>query len=469
MMHRGQKELFSTQVLQLIDALLVWVSFAVAAMLREPIRNISGLGGGDDLGLDKMMWVVYIAVPLTPLILEKFEFYERVTVKKRAQVVNQLIISIFLVGLIVTLVAVIFQFSGTRRLIFGTGLVVTFGFLWLRTALTRRFLKSKSKRPENLDYVVLAGNQEEIQAFLDNVESERLQTWKIVSHFDLAISSVDDLGILIKAESIQRVVFLTRQTEFERVARAVGLCEIQGVEAWLGAGFLKTQVARPTFDVIGGQPMLVFRSTPELSWQLFAKQLMDFFGALWILFWTSPLWAIAWIGIKRGSPRAPVMFSQKRAGLYGKPFNIYKFRTMIPDAEAKLEEVKSSHGNEVDGPAFKLDHDPRIFPFGNFLRKYSIDELPQLINVLKGEMSLVGPRPLPLHEIEAIEDSAHRRRLSMKPGLTCLWQISGRSNITDFEEWVKLDTSYIDDWSIWGDVRILFKTIPAVLLSRGAK
>mgnify|MGYP007024914457 CR=1 FL=1 len=118
MMHRGQKELFSTQVLQLIDALLVWVSFAVAAMLRGPIRNISGLGGGDDLGLEKMMWVVYIAVPLTPLILEKFEFYERVTVKKRVQVVNQLLISIFLVGLIITLVAVIFQFSGTRKALY---------------------------------------------------------------------------------------------------------------------------------------------------------------------------------------------------------------------------------------------------------------------------------------------------------------------------------------------------------------
>lgn len=469
MRSRGQNELFSTQILQVIDALAVWLSFIIAASLRAPIRDLVGMSGGDNVGLENMMWIVYIVVPLTPLILEKFEFYERITTKKSVQVLSELFKSVLLVGLVVSLVAVVFQFSGTRRLIFGSGLLVTFGLVWLRSAVTRRVLRAKAKRPENLDHVVLAGNKDEIDSFLSEVEEERMQTWRIVGHFDLASCKVEDLGTLIKKESVRRVVFLTRHTEFERVARAVGLCEIQGVEAWLGASFLKTQVARPTFDVIGGQPMLVFRSTPDLSWQLFAKQLMDFFGALAILVATSPLWLIAWVGIKRASPGAPVMFSQKRAGLYGKSFRIYKFRTMVPDAEARLAEIKKSHGNEVDGPAFKLDGDPRIFAFGNFLRKYSIDELPQLINVIKGEMSLVGPRPLPLHEIEAIENTAHRRRLSMKPGLTCIWQVEGRSNITDFDEWVKLDTRYIDEWSLWGDVQILLKTIPAVLFGRGAR
>ncbi|MDG1072915.1 MAG: sugar transferase, partial [Akkermansiaceae bacterium] len=150
-------------------------------------------------------------------------------------------------------------------------------------------------------------------------------------------------------------------------------------------------------------------------------------------------------------------------------FRIYKFRTMVPDAESLLDKIKEEHGNEVDGPAFKLEGDPRIFPFGRFLRKFSIDEFPQMINVLKGEMSLVGPRPLPLHEIDAIADSAHRRRLSMKPGITCLWQIGGRSDITNFDEWVKLDVAYIDRWSLWEDFRILIMTIPAVLFSKGAR
>lgn len=469
-MDRGKNELFSSQLLQVFDALLVWAGFALAAALRAPIRYLLfGSEQGVDLGLDGMMWVVYIVVPLTPLILEKFGFYDRVVSKSRGQAINDLFRGIFVVAFVVALVAIFFKLQGARRLTLGVGFIFMFCFLNFRNLVTRRVLRAKAKRPENLEHVILAGNRAETDKFLSDIDSERVQTWKIVSHFDLDILSVEDLGNLIKKESVHRVVFLARHTEFERVARAVELCELQGVEAWLGASFLQTQVARPTFDVLAGQPMLVFRSTPELSWQLFAKQVMDFMGALCILVCTSPLWLIAWIGIRRESPGAPVMFSQKRSGLYGKAFSIYKFRTMIPDAEAKLAEIKESHGNEVDGPAFKLEDDPRIFKFGGFLRKYSIDELPQLINVLKGEMSLVGPRPLPLHEIEAIEDSAHRRRLSMKPGLTCLWQISGRSDITDFDEWVKLDTSYIDNWSIWGDVRILFKTIPAVLLGRGAK
>lgn len=465
----GQKELFSTQILQIADALLVWMGFILAASLRGPIRGLSGLDDRDVIGLEKMMWVVYIVVPLTPLILDKFGFYDRITTKKRVQIVNELFQSILLVGLIVALVAIVFKILGTPRIIFGAGLLLSFGILWVRNSVTKRFLRAKAKRSENLEHVILAGNSAEIEGFLNLIDQERMQTWKVVCHFDLAENTVEDLGVLIKEESVQRVVFLTRHTEFERVARAVGLCEIQGVEAWLGASFLKTQVARPTFDVISGQPMLVFRSTPELSWQLFAKQLMDLVGAAVILLVTLPFWVLAWVGIKIASSGAPVMFAQQRAGLYGKAFKIYKFRTMIPDAEAKLAEVKKVHGNEVDGPAFKLDSDPRIFSFGSFLRKYSIDELPQLINVLKGEMSLVGPRPLPLHEIDAIVNSAHRRRLSMKPGLTCIWQISGRSNITDFDEWVRLDTAYIDEWSLWGDVQILFKTIPAVLFSKGAK
>jgi len=142
---------------------------------------------------------------------------------------------------------------------------------------------------------------------------------------------------------------------------------------------------------------------------------------------------------------------------------------MVPDAEALLQKIKDEHGNQMGGPVFKLERDPRIFPFGAWLRKLSIDELPQLINVVRGEMSLVGPRPLPLYEVAAFERSAHRRRLSVKPGITCEWQAGGRNTITNFEEWVEMDLRYIDNWSLWLDFKILFKTIPAVLFARGAK
>ena len=142
---------------------------------------------------------------------------------------------------------------------------------------------------------------------------------------------------------------------------------------------------------------------------------------------------------------------------------------MVPDAESKLAAVKEDEGNEMSGPVFKLAKDPRVFPFGRFLRKLSIDEFPQFINVLKGDMSLVGPRPLPIYEVEQFEKSEHRRRLSMKPGITCIWQVGGRNTITSFEDWVKMDLEYIDNWSLLLDIKLLLKTIPAVLFGWGAK
>jgi lipopolysaccharide/colanic/teichoic acid biosynthesis glycosyltransferase len=144
-----------------------------------------------------------------------------------------------------------------------------------------------------------------------------------------------------------------------------------------------------------------------------------------------------------------------------------KFRTMVTDAEQRQHELAAL--NEMGGPVFKVTNDPRITPIGRFLRKYSIDEFPQLINVLRGEMSLVGPRPLPVHEVERFDDPAHRRRLSVKPGLTCLWQVSGRSDVRDFKDWVRLDLEYIDNWSFWLDLKILWRTIPVVLTGTGAK
>jgi len=142
---------------------------------------------------------------------------------------------------------------------------------------------------------------------------------------------------------------------------------------------------------------------------------------------------------------------------------------MVPNAEHLLNSIKEEHGNQMDGPVFKLDQDPRVFPFGSFLRKLSIDELPQLLNVIKGDMSLVGPRPLPIYEVEAFDQLSHRRRLSVKPGITCEWQAGGRNQITSFEDWVKMDLRYIDSWSLGLDLWLLLKTIPAVLFGRGAK
>ncbi|MCW0217166.1 MAG: sugar transferase, partial [Prosthecobacter sp.] len=184
-----------------------------------------------------------------------------------------------------------------------------------------------------------------------------------------------------------------------------------------------------------------------------------------LLVLTLPIWVVAMIGIRLASP-GPIFFRQERSGHYGKPFRMWKFRTMHADAESRREELET--WNEMTGPVFKISTDPRIFAFGRWLRRMSIDELPQLLNVLRGEMSLVGPRPLPVYEIQKIEKHAQRRRLSVKPGLTCLWQVTGRNGIRNFEEWVALDLQYIDNWSLWLDLKILLKTLPAVLRGVGA-
>jgi lipopolysaccharide/colanic/teichoic acid biosynthesis glycosyltransferase len=175
------------------------------------------------------------------------------------------------------------------------------------------------------------------------------------------------------------------------------------------------------------------------------------------------LFAIA-VGVKLASP-GPVLFRQVRCGQHGRRFTFLKFRTMRIDAE-RLKPLLEPF-NEMDGPAFKMTNDPRVFPFGGFLRRTSLDELPQLWNILRGDMSFVGPRPSVVEEVNQYEPW-QRRRLSMKPGLTCLWQISGRNELT-FDEWMRLDLEYIDNWSLWLDVKIAFKTIPAVLLRRGAR
>jgi exopolysaccharide biosynthesis polyprenyl glycosylphosphotransferase len=215
-----------------------------------------------------------------------------------------------------------------------------------------------------------------------------------------------------------------------------------------------------------GKPLLVFRTTPEASWQSITKLLLDFFGALALIILTGLPMLIIALWIKLTSP-GPAVFRQKRSGLNGAPFTIFKFRTMMTNAEQLKHELAAM--NEMSGPVFKVTNDPRITPFGKWLRKWSLDELPQLFNVLRGEMSLVGPRPLPVDEVKRFSDLAHRRRLSVKPGLTCLWQIKGRNQIADFKEWVRLDLEYIDNWSIWLDVKILLLTPPAVLRGTGAK
>jgi exopolysaccharide biosynthesis polyprenyl glycosylphosphotransferase len=463
----GRKEAFSIQVLQLVDAALVWLAFWAASQVRGPIRE-AVVGDDSGLTLSQMSWVLYIVVPFTPLALEFFRFYDRPRTKTGFQAFTQATKALLLMALAIGMISMFAQLGGSSRLILGLGGLLTLVALMIRDRGLHSYLKGQELKGDALERVVIAGSDEEIDAFLAEVGEEASGLWKVVARFDLAVSPVEELYEILKKQSAARVIFVAKDTGFGKVAEGVEACELQGVEAWIVASFIRTQIARPTFDMVGRKPMLVLRSTPELSWELFLKDVMDRVGAALLILLSSPLWVIAYVGIRLTSPGAPVFFRQRRAGRYGKPFHMWKFRTMVPNAEELLEKIKQEHGNQMEGPVFKLSRDPRIFAFGNWLRKLSIDELPQLLNVVSGRMSLVGPRPLPLYEVAAFEKSEHRRRLSVKPGITCEWQVGGRNRITSFEQWVAMDLEYIDNWSLWLDIKILFRTIPAVFLARGA-
>jgi exopolysaccharide biosynthesis polyprenyl glycosylphosphotransferase len=458
----SRNDAFRIQALQLTDALLVWLAFGLAWEMRDLLLKVEDTR-------DTINWLLYIAVPFTPLILERFGFYDHLRSKTTGRCMMQLIQGLVVVMLMIGMFAIFARINYTRRLVLAVGFGMVFVFLLVRDRITTARLKRKSRQDAGKERVVLAGSGGEMDALLAELDPEVTDGWKIIEHFDLEKRPVEDLFTLLKTRSVSRVLFAAKETGFDKVARAVEACELQGVEAWISASFIRTQIARPVFDAVGDKPMLVLRSTPELSWELLCKDLFDRVGAALIILVSLPLWFIALIGIRLKSPGAPVFFSQMRAGRYGEPFRMWKFRTMVANAEELLDNIKKEHGNEMEGPVFKLDSDPRIFPFGAWLRKYSIDELPQLLNVLRGEMSLVGPRPLPLYEVEAFCDISHRRRLSVKPGITCEWQAGGRNKITSFEEWVKMDLRYIDNWSLWLDFSILLRTIPAVLWGKGAK
>jgi exopolysaccharide biosynthesis polyprenyl glycosylphosphotransferase len=264
-------------------------------------------------------------------------------------------------------------------------------------------------------------------------------------------------------EVIDEIVFAVTRKKLDEMKQIFLLCEELGIRARVAMNFFSNRLARIEVEELEGVPFLTFTTTPSNYTQLALKRLFDVAVSLITLFCAAPMLLLAAAAIKLTS-RGSVLFKQKRIGLNGRTFTLYKFRTMIEDAHARRDEV--SHLNEMSGPVFKMKSDPRVTPIGRILRKFSFDELPQLWNVLKGDMSLVGPRP-PIPEEVGNYQRWHRRRLSMKPGLTCLWQISGRNEV-DFDRWMKMDLQYIDNWSPSLDFKILLRTIPAVLSGKGA-
>ena len=278
------------------------------------------------------------------------------------------------------------------------------------------------------------------------------------------IGTVDNIHDCLKNNIIDEVIIAIPRSLLEDAEPIVIACEEEGIRLRFMADIFNVQVARISLSDVRGIPLLNMEPVAQDSQQLVAKRVFDIVCTLLALPILIPVFLLTALAIKLDSP-GPVFFMQQRVGMRKHIFSMYKFRSMHVNAEEQLKDIE--HLNEAEGPIFKIKNDPRVTRVGKFIRRTSIDELPQLINVLHGEMSLVGPRPMSMRDVDLFDRGIQRKRFSVKPGLTCIWQISGRSNLP-FDKWLELDLDYIEKWDFWLDIKILFKTLPAVLKTNGA-
>ena len=278
-------------------------------------------------------------------------------------------------------------------------------------------------------------------------------------------SPIEQLNSVIANKTVDEVLVALPIDRYGPLVQAiVRQCEEQGIIVRVRTEMSTLNIGRSYVDNLHGVPVVTIQSGPQDGWQLIAKRLIDLLASTLLLITLAPLLIVVVLLIKWDSP-GPVFFGQERVGFNKRRFRMLKFRTMVDGSDQQQRALE--HLNEAQGPVFKIKNDPRVTRVGAFLRRFSIDELPQLVNVLRGEMSLVGPRPLPVRDVERIDVQWHKRRFSIKPGITCLWQVNGRSDIA-FNDWVRMDLDYIDKWSLGLDLLILVKTIPAVFKGPGA-
>ena len=455
---------FRVQVNQLIDGAIFAIGLWLAWAIRYYWVRVGPSGVDPIAPFRDYFWLCLVVIPMTPLVLEWQGFYDRQVFSPVQQMAWQLAKGCTLCAMLLILVI----FMSRKEL--ARGVIVLFGFcsfglVLAKEEMVRVVYKTKIGQAQFKRRIIVAGATQDICRLQADI-GDRMEDLEIVGEFDLNSKPIEVLVALLHEHSINAVVIAARHTFFDRVEKAIRACELEGIETWLLADFFETQISETSLDRFYGRPVLVFRCGTEVTWARLVKQIMDFAGATVALVLFSPVMLAAAVMIKATSP-GPVLFRQARAGLNGKPFVMYKFRSMVTNAEQLKQELERL--NEMSGPVFKVTDDPRVTNVGRFLRKRSIDEFPQLFNVLRFEMSLVGPRPLPVEEVKRFDDLSQRRRLSVKPGLTCTWQVSGRNDVKDFKDWVKMDLGYIDNWSLWLDIKILWHTIWVVLLGKGAR
>lgn len=420
-------------------------------------------------------WLSLLAVVVLgwPLILKSFGVFESQRREPLRRQAGRLAVAhITAAGLLATTA---FALDGPVNGLFPIALAgVLFTFQTLLHGAVFLFLHRIRRAGRNFRNIIVIGSGPRAATAVETIENHPEWGYHVCgfldepSHFAPSVDAdliytFSQFPELVRNEVIDEVLVACPRSMIGQLDSIVGICMTVGIEVTMLTDLFGSELPPARAGAFGDVHTLSFAPVHHNPTHLAVKRSIDLAGAVCGLLVALPVIALAAAAIGLTSS-GPIFFRQTRAGRNGRSFEMLKLRTMVPDAEAQKSSLMSQ--NELDGPVFKITNDPRITPVGRTLRKFSIDELPQFWNVLRGEMSLVGPRPPTPDEVLQYQAS-ERRRLSMRPGLTCLWQVSGRNQI-GFEDWMKLDLQYIDDWSVLNDLQILARTIPAVLLGKGA-
>lgn len=476
----GIKRQFLLHALKIFDIALVVVSFAFAASLHvHPDYSVS-MQNIFTMKLNFSDSVIFaIAMLLCHRMFAICDLYESKRLSTRSAETVDVLKATSLSTACLALVAVVFHV----RLITPYFLAV----FWLTSSLgassfrclLRHWLASLRKAGHNLHHILILGTNSRAIAFAQKIQEIPEKGYRLLGFVDDEWEKIDEFlasGFTLACDSAglpeflrhnivdEVAIYLPLRSFYERAASMASICEQHGVILRFDPEIFNLKTSRPHAIDLDGDPRITAHVDVFEVRAFFFKRAIDLIVSSVLLIALSPLLLLVAALIKFTSP-GPVFFGQKRVGLNKRQFVMYKFRTMIPNAERLQEELV--HLNEMSGPVFKIKNDPRVTPLGRFLRRTSIDELPQLFNVLKGEMSLVGPRAMSVRDYQLFSEDWQRRRFSVPPGITCLWQICGRNSIP-FEQWMELDMQYIDKWSLWLDLKILLRTVPAVLKGLGA-
>ncbi|MDB6168769.1 MAG: exopolysaccharide biosynthesis polyprenyl glycosylphosphotransferase [Verrucomicrobia bacterium] len=452
-----------TRLFEVADGCLFAISLLAAYYLRDACVGWFNWEALAPIG--DYLWLVPVVALIGPIVLAGQGFYESPRPAHRLRALFAILrsCSFTVIGLILVLFVLRQQYARSVVILVGTisGILVSIRYEVAFHFQSQRFAQEQLRR--RALWVGLPHENRQLRDALTRIERDTLAD---LGEFNPVTQPVDEFVRALHDQSVNVVILNLAGIDRDHATRVLLACANEGVEVVVRPGITSLPSPQVSVDRFGGEAVFYYRAQSAPLSHLVIKQTFDYIAATLLLVVLSPLLALIAAAVKLTSP-GPVFYRQVRCGLNGRSFGMLKFRSMTAGAEQQQAALAGQ--NEMRGPVFKVSKDPRVTPLGRVLRRHSLDELPQLWNVMRGEMSLVGPRPLPFEEVKRFDQDTHRRRLSVKPGLTCLWQISGRNDIADFADWVRLDLAYIDQWSLWLDFKILVATIPAALFGRGAR